>query len=71
MIDDMREPYLAERRKHIATPKEKVENTITSAIHAVLYLDCSLSYKMKGRVKNKEEPKRWECILTGTVRMSH
>lgn len=59
-----KQTYVADKAKHIATPKKKVENTTISAVFAVPYLGCKALYTGIGRVKNSNEPKRCEYILT-------
>jgi hypothetical protein len=53
-----RKAYVAESRKHIATPKKNVEKTMMSAVEEVSYLGSRFSYTMKGNVKNRTEPRR-------------
>lgn len=48
----------------MATPKKNVEKTIMSAVDAVAYLDWREPYIIKGSVKKKAEPIKWEWMLT-------
>lgn len=59
--------YVADRAKHIATPKKKVEKTMMSAVVAEAYRGWRDLYTGIGRVKNSADPRRWEKIFTGSL----
>jgi len=48
-------------------PTKKVAKTMMSDMVAVSYLDPRLSYKMKGKIENRTEPRRWEWMFTSQV----